>query len=475
MFPNEHQIQKIVEEVVKKMNVGTGAPHAAPAAVVPRSSGGQLGVFRGIDEAILAASLAYKELRKLTLQKREEMIAAMREISIKNAESLAREAVEETGMGRVADKVQKIILAAKKTPGTEDLVQRVKSGDHGLTLEERGPYGVIGSVTPSTNPVATVINNSISMIAAGNAVVYNFHPSAKKVCCRILSLLNEAVVAVGGPKNLMACTDNPTMESSNTLMKHRDIRLVCVTGGPNVVKVAFECGKKVVAAGPGNPPVVIDETADLDQAARDTVDGASFDNNVMCIAEKECFIVNSVFDKVREKMKQHGAFEIKGEEINRLMKVVFDDKGQVNRRWVGRDAKVILREIGIHVSDEVKLIIAEVDKNHLFVEEEMLMPVLPLVRVKDVDEAIDFAVEAEHGYFHTAMMHSHNIGNLHKMAVAINTTIFVKNGPSYSGLGFNGEGHTTLTIAGPTGEGVTSARTFTRERRCVLIDYFRIV
>jgi len=474
MFPNEHQIQKIVEEVVKKMNVSPGAAVAAvPAASF--SSGGQLGVFNGIDEAIKAAALAYRELRKLNLQKREEMISAMREISIKNVESLAREAVEETKMGRVADKVQKILLAAKKTPGTEDLVQRVKSGDHGLTLEERGPYGVIASVTPSTNPVATVINNSISMIAAGNAVVYNFHPSAKKVCARTLSLLNEAIVTVGGPKNLLTCTGNPTMESSNALMKHPDIRLVCVTGGPNVVKAAFECGKKVIAAGPGNPPVVIDETADLDQAARDTVDGASFDNNVMCIAEKECYIVNSVFDKVREKMKQHGAFEIKGEEINKLMKVVFDENGQVNRKWVGRDAKVILREIGIHVSDDIKLIIAEVDQNHLLVEEEMLMPVLPLVRVKDVDEAIELAVEAEHGFFHTAMMHSHNIANLHKMAVAINTTIFVKNGPSYSGLGFNGEGHTTLTIAGPTGEGVTSARTFTRERRCVLIDYFRIV
>ncbi len=470
MFPNEQQIQRIVEDVIKKMNVSPARGSGASSVSSPSS-----GIFQNVSDAVRAASLAYREYKKVSIQKRYEIVAAMREAAIKNAEMMAREAVEETKMGRVPDKIQKILLSAKRTPGPEDLVPRAISGDHGLMLEERGAYGVIASITPSTNPVATVINNSITMLSAGNTVVYGFHPSAKKCCAKMVSILNEAIIAVGGPGNLINAIETPSMEASTELMRHDDVKLVCVTGGPGVVKVAFSCGKKVVAAGPGNPPVVIDETADLDKAAKDVVDGASFDNNVMCIAEKECIILNPVFDKVREKMKQHGAFEIKGEEINKLMNVLFDSNGQLIRKWCGKDARVILKEIGIHVSDDIKLIIAEVDSKHPFVEEEMLMPVLPLIRANDIDEAIDIAIEAEHGYFHTAMMHSHDLVNLHKMASRINTTIFVKNGPSYSGLGFNGEGHTTLTIAGPTGEGCTTPRSFTRERRCVLIDYFRIV
>lgn len=471
MFPSEQQIQRIVEDVVRKMNV---APQqaAVPGAAKPSSSSG---MFATVEDAVRAANIAYRELHRLSLQKRFEIVAAMRETAIRYAEEMARAAVEETKMGRIADKVQKNLLSAKKTPGPEDLVPKALSGDRGLMLEERGPYGVIVSITPSTNPVATVINNSITMISAGNSVVYGFHPNAKKCCAKMMSLLNDAIVTVGGPANLLCTIENPSMESSTEMMRHPDVKLVCVTGGPGVVKVAFSCGKKVIAAGPGNPPVVVDESADLDKAARDVVAGASFDNNVMCIAEKECIVLNPVFDKFKEKMKQHGAFELKGDEVDKLMGVVFDSNGQLVRKWCGKDAKLILREIGIHVSDEIRLIVAEVDRHHLFVEEEMLMPVLPLIRAADIDEAIDIAIEAEHGYYHTAMMHSHNIENLHKMASRINTTIFVKNGPSFSGLGFNGEGHTTLTIAGPTGEGCTTPKSFTRERRCVLIDYFRIV
>jgi len=470
MYHDEHQIKKIVEDVIKNLNV-SGISSSYDAATKNFAHG----IFQNVGDAVRAAGLAYREYKKVSLQKRLEIIKAMREAAIRNAEVMAREACEETKMGRVADKVQKNLLSAKKTPGPEFMEPRAVSGDNGLTLEEHAPYGVIASITPSTNPVATVINNSITMLSAGNTVVYNFHPSAKKCCAKMLSILNDAIVSVGGPKNLLNAIENPTMESSNELMRHPDVRLLCVTGGPNVVKAAFLAGKKVIAAGPGNPPVVVDESADIEKAARDIVDGASFDNNVMCIAEKECIAVNQIFDKLKENMKRCGAFELKGEEINRLMNVVFDQNGQLVRKWCGKDAKAILNEIGIHVSEDIRLIIAEVDKHHPFVEEEMLMPVLPLVRVKDVDEAIEIAVEAEHGFYHTAAMHSHRIENLHKMASTINTTIFVKNGPSYSGLGFKGEGHTSLTIAGPTGEGVTSPLTFTRSRRCVLIDYFRIV
>ncbi len=472
MFADEHQIKKIVEDVIKKINTA-GFSEAYDLNTQNRGAGH--GIHASVEDAVRAALLAYYEFKKITLQKRYEIIKAMRDAAVRNAEIMAREAHEETGMGRIADKVQKNLLSANKTPGPEALRPCAVSGDRGLTIEERAPYGVIAAITPSTNPVASIINNSITMLSAGNTVVFNFHPSAKKCCAKMLSILNDAIVSVGGPKNLINAVENPTMETSNALMRHPEVKLVCVTGGPGVVKAAFASGKKVIAAGPGNPPAVVDETADIEKAAINVVNGASFDNNIMCIAEKECIAVNSIFDKLRDYMKRHGAFELRGDEINRLMRVVFDPQGNIIRKWCGKNARALLNEINIHVSDEIKLIIAEVDKNHPFVQEEMLMPVLPLVRAKNVDEAIEIAVEAEHHFYHTATMHSHNIENLHKMAAAINTTIFVKNGPSYSGLGFNGEGHTSLTIAGPTGEGVTTPLSFTRERRCVLIDYFRIV
>lgn len=468
MYHDEQYVKKLVEEVIKKFNLTQPTSYTT-------SSHLPTGIFPTVDDAIKAALLAFREYKKISLQKRYEIINTIREVAIKNAEIMAKEAHEETKMGRVADKIKKNLLSAQKTPGPEFLHPVALTGDHGLTLNERAPYGIIASITPSTNPIATIINNSITMLSAGNVVVFSFHPNAKKCCAKMVGLINDAIISIGGPKNLITGIENPTMESSVELMKHPDVKLVCVTGGPNVVKVAFTSGKKVIAAGPGNPPVVVDETANIEKAAIDIVNGASFDNNVMCIAEKECIAVNSIFDKLKEYMKKHGAFELKGDEINRLLKVVFDSEGKLVRKWCGKDAKVILNEIGIHVSDEIRLIIAEVDKHHPFVLEEMLMPVLPLVRANNVDEAIDIAVWAEHGYGHTAIMHSHNIENLHKMASLINTTIFVKNGPSYAGLGFNGEGYTSLTIAGPTGEGVTTPLTFTRERRCVLVDYFRIV
>ncbi len=437
------------------------------------------GVFERMEDAIEAAYKAQLKLMDMSVEGRNRIISAMRKSIIQRVHDIAKLAVEETGLGKVDDKVGKNLLAAEKTPGTEDIIPKTYTGDYGFTLVEQAPYGVIGAITPSTNPSETVICNGIGMIAAGNSVVFNAHPGAKKVTQLTVRILNQAITEAGGPENLLCVISEPTMDTGKILMTHPKIRLLVVTGGPEIVRIAMGSGKKVIAAGPGNPPVVVDETADIGNAAKCIVDGASFDNNVLCIAEKEVFVVDRVADQLIRSMVGCGAFLLKGEQLESLMSciTVKNSRGETvpNKKYVGKDVHVILGAIGVNAPADVKLAIAEVRKDHPLVYMEQLMPVLPIVRVNDVNEAIDEAIKAEQHNYHTAMMHSRDIVNLSKMAKIINTSIFVKNAPSYAGLGMTGEGFTTYTIAGPTGEGITSPVSFTRQRRCVLKDSFRII
>jgi propionaldehyde dehydrogenase len=467
----EENIRQVVSEVLKDMNLESSKPLGTD----------RIGVFNDINDAINAAEVAFKEYILLPLDTRASIIDNIRKVSLEHNEIMSKMAHEETGLGRVEDKIAKNILGVKKTPGVEDVVPQAFTSEHGLTLVERAPYGIIGSITPSTNSTVTIISNAIGMISAGNTVVFNPHPSAKKVSAYIIDLLNRAIIEKGGPANVVTCIDNPTIESAKALMTHKKIAIMVVTGGPAVVKTAMNSGKKVIGAGPGNPPVVVDETANLAKAAKAIVDGASFDNNIICICEKEIIVVESVADKLKEEMKKNGAYELNAEQIKQITALVISDPGKpghegaANKKYVGKNADFIAKDIGLTVPSSTRLLLCEVDKDHPLVWTEQLMPVMPLVRVKDVDTAIDLAVEVEHGFRHTAIMHSLNIDKLSKMAKVMNCSIFIKNGPSYAGLGFGGAGFASFTIASPTGEGVTKASTFTRERRCTLVDHFRII
>jgi acyl-CoA reductase-like NAD-dependent aldehyde dehydrogenase len=485
---DEKQIRKIVERVANRLaQAGTeNIPDSPPGQKKPEPNilpegGASLGCFPDVDAAICAAEAAHQALDKKPLDLRRKIIEAMRNAARENAAALARMAVEETGYGRYEDKLKKNLLAASKTPGVEILKPVACSGDCGLTLTERAPYGVIAAITPVTNPIATIVNNSIGMLAGGNAVVFNPHPAAAGVSIKLIQLLNQAIIDAGGPADLLTTVMKPSIQTAQALMKHPGIRLLVVTGGPAVVRVAMQSGKKVIAAGPGNPPAVVDETADIPRAARDIVAGASFDNNIVCVLEKETIAVDKIADELKAEMRKAGAYEINSWQIRKLKSLIIEKdngpgkEGVINKAYVGKNAQLILKEIGITSREDVRLILAEVDREHVFFWTELLMPVMPLVRVKDVDAAIILAKEVEQGNRHTAVMHSRNIDSLSKMARTINTSIFIKNGPSYAGLGFCGEGYTSFTIASPTGEGLTTAVNFTRERRCTLVDSFRIV
>lgn len=472
---DEEQVSKIVKEVLSKMDVS--------GVKIPDRK--QLGVFDTMEEALEAVKKAYTLYRKYNKAQREKIISEIRKLTHEEAEIMAKLAVEDTGMGNVYHKTLKHHLVADKTLGTEDLDTRAFSGDGGLTLTEMAPYGIIGAITPSTNPSCTIICNSICMLAGGNGVIFNPHPHAKVISAYAVDLVNRAILAAGGPENIVCTVKNPTMETSNMMVTDPAVRMLVATGGPGVVKMLLSSGKKAIGAGAGNPPVIVDETADIKKAAKDIIDGCTFDNNLPCIAEKEVFALRPIADELINYMLQNGAYMINEQQAAELEKVVLQWKQPkkegakpvqvINKNWVGRDAKKILAQIGLTGNPDTRCIICETEFSHPFVQTELMMPILPIVRVDNFDDAVEMAVKAEHGNRHTAHLHSKNVDHMTQYAKAIETTIFVKNAPSYAGIGFDAEGWTTFTIAGPTGEGITSPRSFTRLRRCVLSDALYII
>ncbi len=443
-------------------------------------SGGQHGVFYDADSAVEAARAAFEKFRKCSMATRKQVIDIIRRISIENCEELGLMEMNETKIGRPEHKIEKLRALGEMSPGTEFLETKCYSGDHGLAIIERAPFGVIGAITPVTHSLPTITGNAVSMLAGGNTVVVNPHPSGKRVAVEGVRRFNQAIVAEVGIDNLICVIAEPTLESAETLFKHRQVALICVTGGPAVGRAALNSGKRAIVAGPGNPPVVVDETADLDNAARCIIQGGAYDNNLLCIAEKEVFVVASVFDAMMAAMRRAGAVELDSAQIAKLtskaiVKVGDDKHDAACKDFIGRDASVLAEAAGIRVPEGTELLFGETDEHHPFVTVEQMMPFIPFVRARDVDHAIALAKHYEHGFRHTAIIHSRNVHNMTKMGRELDTTLYVKNGPCMASLGLGGEGYLSFSIAGPTGEGVTTPNTFTRERRCSMIDELRVV
>ncbi len=476
------EIARIVAEVLKKLDKEEGLSSAVSGKPCSASSSDCGVLHASVDAAVLTAKKAQETFQDLGLEVRREVIRAMRKAAIANADGWAKLAVEETGMGRVADKVQKNLVCATRTPGVEDLVSRAYTGDKGLTLVEYAPYGVVAAITPSTNPAATIINNAISILAAGNSVVFSPHPASFKTCLAAMRALSAAAVAAGAPKGLITTYDKPSQENTKNLLAHPDAKVNMVTGGPAIVKVAMTAGKtcKTIAAGPGNPPVVVDETANFPKCAQDVIFGASFDNNVLCTAEKEVIVTQAASARFLEAMRaDKRAFELNAAQCDQLTKLVIKEGGKgckdpvLNRDYVGKDASVIAKGIGLSIPAEARLLWSVVPNDHALVWTEQLMPFLPVTVVADVDAAIELAAAAEGGHRHTAAMHSTNVANLTKMGRRMQCSIYVKNAPTLYGLGL-GEGYATMSIGTPTGDGLTKASHFARPLHCALVGYFRI-
>ena len=471
---NEDLIRSVVAQVLAEVG-------RAPV-VDGRKFSGRYGIFTCVDEAVAAARDAFEQLSERTLEDRKKIIDIIRRIAIDNCVELGTMEMNETKIGRLVHKIEKLKTLGERTPGVEFLRSEVFSGDHGLAVIEHAPFGVIGAITPVTHSLPTLTGNAISMIAGGNTIVVNPHPSGKKVAAEGVRRFNQEIYRQLGIDNLICIIAEPTLESAAAIFKHRGVALICVTGGPAVARAALNSGKRAVVAGPGNPPVVVDDTADLDRAARCIIQGGAYDNNLLCIAEKEVFVVASVFDKMMQAMERAGAVRLNAKEIDTLTRNAIVKVGEGDHKhdapskdFLGQDAAVLARGAGRSVPEKTELLFGETDYANPFVPVEQMMPFIPFVRVRDFDEAVAKAKEAEHGFRHTSIIHSHNVRHMTTMGRAMDTTLFVKNGPCMASLGLGGEGYLSFSIAGPTGEGVTTPLTFTRERRCSMIDDLRIL
>ncbi|HTZ19364.1 MAG TPA: aldehyde dehydrogenase [Opitutaceae bacterium] len=487
---DEALVRSVVEEVVRTFGRTASTGSSAPAAstvrataptVVTSSSSRRFGLFSDAPSACAAAQAAFEQLRIKGVEGRAKVVEIVKTLVTRNAEAWGKFEFEETKIGRLAHKIEKLQIV-KLVPGVEWLHPDARSGDHGITLEEYTPYGVVAAILPVTHSIPTLSGNIVNIVAAGNAVVFNAHPGGARSAALAIRAYNEAIYAELGIENLITCIEQPTIESFDALCKAPEVRLICVTGGPAVVSAAMKSGKRAICAGPGNPPVLVDGTGCLDKAARDIIQGGAYDNNLLCVGEKEVFVLDSIFDRFLESMSRAGARRLNDTQLDRLTKVAFTMKPDaggcshpvLNRALVGVDAAVLARQAGTDVPADTPLLFAVTDANHAFVIEEQMMPMVPIVRVKTVEEGIAAAVRAEHGYKHSSLIHSLNVEHMTAMARALDTTLFVKNGPCTAGLGLGGEGYLSYSIATTTGEGITNPRTFTRTRRCVMVDNLRI-
>jgi aldehyde dehydrogenase len=476
MQVDEKLIRSVVEQVVSRLS-GNGR-------LAPRGGGyqGRFGLFTCVNEAVAAAREAFDRLCERTLEDRRRIIGHIRRIAIDQCVELGTMEMEETKIGRLPHKIEKLKTLGERSPGVEFLRSEVFSGDHGLAVIEHAPFGVIGVITPVTHSLPTITGNAINMIAAGNTLVVNPHPSGRRVAAEGVRRFNEAISGDLGLDNLICLITEPTLQTAEAIFKHPDVALLCVTGGPGVARAAMQQAKRAIVAGPGNPPVVVDETADLDRAARCIILGGAYDNNLLCISEKQAFVVDAVFDAMMAAMERAGAVRLTPREIDALTKAAITTVGEGEKRhqvpsheFLGKDAAVLAHAVGKGIPANVELLFGETDESNPFVPVEQMMPFLPFVRARDVDHAIEMAYRSEHGFGHTAVIHSNNVRNMTKMGKKMDTTLFVKNGASLAGLGVGGEGYISFSIATPTGEGATTPLTFTRERRCSMIDDLRIL
>jgi aldehyde dehydrogenase len=486
---NEQLIREVVEEVLGRLGpvqAGATASAAKPEGHGPKptyaAAGGKFGVFQEAGPACEAAAASFAKLQQGGMAARRKAVHIVKTLAEANAAEWGRIELDETKIGRLDHKIEQLQII-KDVPGVEWLRPDGRSGDHGIMLEEYTPFGVIGAITPSTHSIPTLSGNIVNIVAAGNAVVFNAHPAASRCAALAIRAYNQAIARETGIENLCCIIEHPTLDSFKALCADERIRLLCVTGGPGVVKAAMQSGKRAVCAGPGNPPVLVDDTACLKRAARAIIQGAAYDNNLLCIGEKEVFVLDHVADKLMTEMESNGAVRLNPAQLERLTKAAFVFKEGhgggcpepvVNKDFIGKDPSVLGQAAGVNVADKTQLLFAETQADHPFVVEEQMMPFLPVVRVRSVEEGIAAALAAEHNYKHTSMIHSHDVEHMTAMARALDTTLFIKNGPCMAGLGLGGEGYLSYSIATPTGEGVTNPRTFTRVRRCVMVDNLRI-
>ena len=431
----------LVRSVVQRVLAQISAPSGSSASAVKAGSDG---IFSDVESAVAASVAAQRTFERRGLEDRRKALACIRKICLERADELGREEMEETKIGKLPHKIEKLKLIADRIPGVEFLKTDVFSGENGITLQEYAPFGVIGAITPVTHSLPTLACNAINMLASGNSLIVNAHPSGVKIACKGVKLFNQAIRAAIGIDNLITIIDKPTLETAQAIFDHRD------------------------------------ETADIDNAARCIIAGAAYDNNLLCIGEKEVFAVAAIFEELMEAMSRHKAVRLNAAQVDALTKIAFspseDKKYMVpTKEFIGQDAAFLAAKIGLSIPLDTELLYGETDESNPFVPTEQMMTFVPFVKTRDVDSAIELAKKHEHGYKHTSIIHSRNVETITRMGREMDTTLFIQNGASVAGLGIGGEGYVSFSIATPTGEGITTPLTFTRQRRSTTVGSMRVI
>ncbi|MBC2478287.1 aldehyde dehydrogenase family protein, partial [Clostridium beijerinckii] len=363
---------------------------------------------------------AQKEFSTFTQEQVDEIF---REAAIEVAHhriSLAKMAVEETGMGIIEDKVIKNHFASEyiynkyKDEKTCGVIESDEA--FGMTKVAE-PIGVVAAVIPTTNPTSTAIFKSLISLKTRNGIILSPHPRAKNCTIAAAKIVLNAAVKAGAPKGIIGWIDEPSVELSQELMREADITLA--TGGPSMVKAAYSSGKPALGVGPGNTPVIIDESAHIKMAVNSILLSKTFDNGVICASEQSIIALDSIYNEVRREFKERGAYILNPEEADKVRKAIFID-GSINGKIVGQSAYKIAEMAGIKVPETVKVLIGEVES--LGEEEpfahEKLSPVLAMYRAKNFDNAIEKAkVLLELGGLgHTSVLYVNSITGRDKIA-----------------------------------------------------------
>jgi acetaldehyde dehydrogenase/alcohol dehydrogenase len=325
---------------------------------------------------------------------------------------LAKMAVEESGMGIAEDKAIKNLFASEyiynkyKNDKTCGVLEEDEAGGT-ITIAE--PVGIICGIVPTTNPTSTAIFKALISLKTRNAIIFSPHPRAKKATNEAANIVLKAAVAAGAPKDLIGWIDEPSVELSNALMHHADISLILATGGPGMVKAAYSSGKPALGVGAGNTPVVIDETADINRAVASILMSKTFDNGVICASEQSVIIVDKIYDAVRARFAEQGAYMLEGKELQAVRDIILKN-GALNAAIVGQSAEKIAKMAGLNVPAFTKVLIGEVkdiDHSEPFAHEK-LSPTLAMYRAKDFNDAVNKAgkLVAMGGMGHTSVLYT---------------------------------------------------------------------
>ena len=357
---------------------------------------------------------AQKQFANFTQEQVDEIFRQAAMAANNNRIKLAKMAVEETGMGIVEDKVVKNHFAAEyiynqykdmKTCGVleEDLT-------YGVTKVAE-PIGVIAAIVPTTNPTSTAIFKTLIALKTRNAIIISPHPRAKNSTIAAAKIVLDAAVKAGAPEGIIGWIDEPSVELSQNVMRESDI--ILATGGPAMVKAAYSSGRPALGVGAGNTPAIIDETAHIKMAVNSILLSKTFDNGVICASEQSLVVLDEVYDEVKRELSTRGAYILKGEEIDKVRKIVLNEKGGLNANIVGQSAYKIAQIAGVTVPESAKVLVGEVTSVEL--EEpfshEKLSPVLAMYRVKTYEEALEKAdrLIVLGGMGHTSILYTDEI------------------------------------------------------------------